>query len=861
MREEQPPRDAARRRPIAASGVAQQPGSPSFRRRLARLGGLSLDMKLGFRMLVKYPGLTLIGGLAMAFSIWVGAVVFEMVRVTIHPTLPLPDGDRIVKIESWDRLESKQESRTLHDFAIWRGTLRSVTDLGAYSDVSRNLVVSGTEARSVNVAAITASAFRVAPTRPLLGRVLVERDERPEAPPVLLIGHDVWRTHFAGDPKVIGRSVQLDEGFAEIVGVMPEAFAFPVSHEMWVPLRITAADRLPRSGASVNVFGRLAPGASLEEAQAEVGVIGKRLASDLRETHEHLRPFVRSYATFFGEPGASYALLRSFNVFALLLVVLLCSNVALLLFARAATRETELVVRSALGASRRRIVAQLFAEALALGGVAAAVGLAAVAVTLRLWGREFIEMQGEVVPFWIDPKLSLPTILYAIVLTLVAAAVAGIVPGLKVTHGIGARLKQGTSGSGLRFGGIWTAVIIAQVAVTVAVPAAILVEQSELRRIGSYDGGFASEQYVALKLEMQSPGDGVDTTARYAAAVAALRQRLLAEPGVAGVTFTSHLPRLGHPESEIEISDRPGAPGAGTVGKRVDFAHVDPSYFDVLGAPVRSGRAFRAGDEADGARVAIVDQGFVDQVLRGRNALGRQLRLAPKGGAPAGEESPWFEIVGVVKDLGMSAAWEREPAAGVYFPVPPDRSPLQMIVHARGGDPLALAPRIRTLSTAVDPTLRLAEIQRLDAVDDPLLWILRLWLRITAAVTGIALLLSLAGIYAVLSFAVTRRTREIGVRVALGASQRGVITAIFRRPLTQVAGGVAAGTLLVGVLALVLAAPPDSGLDGIPLAFSALQLVMLVAYAATMFGVCMLACIVPTRRALRVQPTVALRTE
>jgi hypothetical protein len=506
-------------------------------------------------------------------------------------------------------------------------------------------------------------------------------------------------------------------------------------------------------------------------------------------------------------------------------------------------------------------VAQLFAEALVLGGVAAAVGLAAVGITLRLWGREFFEMQGEMVPFWVDPKLSLPTILYAVGLTVVAAAVAGVIPGLKVTHGIGARLRQGTSGGGLRFGGIWTAVIIAQVAVTVAVPAAIFIEQGELRRIESYDGGFRSEQYVALRLEMPSERDGMDTTARYVAAVGALRQRLLAEPGVAGVTFTNSLPRLGHPESGIELGDQSGATDAAAVGKRVDVARVDPSYFDVLDAPVRTGRGFSAGDEADGARAVIVDQGFVDRVLGGRNALGRQLRLTPKDGAPVGEERPWYEIVGVVKDLGMSAVWEREPAAGVYFPLRLDQGPVQMIVHARGGDPLALAPRIRTLSMAVDPMLRLGEIQRLDEVADDILWILRLWLRITAVLTGIALLLSLAGIYAVLSFAVTRRTREIGVRVALGASNRAVMTAIFRRPVTQVAAGVAVGTLLVGVLVTLLAAPPDARLAGSPAASSALQVVMLIAYAAMMFGVCMLACIVPTRRALRVQPTVALRAE
>ena len=826
---------------------------------LSWLAGLSLDMKLGGRMLAKYPGLTLVGGLAMAFSIWVGALVFEMVRVTIHPTLPLPGGDRIVKIETWDRRKSQKESRMLHDFAIWRGTLRSVTDLGAYRDVSRNLVVSGGEARGVKIAEITSSAFRIAPAVPLLGRVLVESDERPDAPPVLLLGYDIWRTRFASDPEVIGRSVQLDEGFAEIVGVMPESFKFPVSHELWAPLKMPAAP-LPRSGTTIGVFGRLTPGASMQEAQAEVDMVGKRLATDLRDTHADLQPFVRSYASFFGDPGSNYALMRSFNVFALLLVVLLSSNVALPLFARATTRETEIIVRSAIGASRRRIVAQLFAEALVLGGVAAAVGLTAAAITLRLAGREFFEMQeGGAVAFWIDPKLSVPTILYAIVLTGVAAAVAGIIPGLKVTRGIASRLKQGSSGSGLRFGGIWTAIIVAQVAVTVAVPAAIFVEQGELRRIESYDGGFKSEQYLAMRLEMQSEGEGVDTTARYVAAATALRQRLLSEPEVSGVTFASHLPRLGHPESEIEISDESGAGAAVKVSKRVDLAYVDPAYFDALGAPVRAGRAFREGDGAAGAPVVIVDQGFVDQVLGGRNAVGRQLRLSSTGGVPAGEEQPWFEIVGVVKDLGMSAVWEREPAAGVYFPLRLGQGPLQMIVHARAGDPLALAPRIRTVSMAVDPTLRLAEIQRLDEVADPILWILRLWLRMTAALTGIAVLLSLAGIYAVLSFAVARRTREIGVRVALGASNRAVITAIFRRPLTQVAAGVAVGTVFVGVLVALLAAPPDAGLVDTSLAASALQVVMLIGYGALMFGVCMLACIVPTRRALRVQPTEALR--
>jgi putative ABC transport system permease protein len=865
MREEQLPRAEARRRTIATFGGATQ-HAESLRdgRGLAWLGGMSLDLKLGVRMLVKYPGLTIVGGLAMAFSIWVGAIVFEMVRVAVNPTLPLPGGDRIVKIATWNVAENRAEPRALHDFTVWRASVRSITDLGAYSDVTRNLiVVPGGEARRIKVAEIMASGFRIAPTAPLLGRVLVEADERPDAPPVVLLGYDVWRTRFASDANVIGRSVQIDERFAEVVGVMPEKFAFPIAHEMWVPMRVTATDRLPRSGASVTVFGRLAPGVTLEDAQAELTVIGKRMSAELRETHQHLQPRVRPYTSFWNVTGSDYALMQSFNVFALMLVVLLCSNVALLLFARAATREAEIVVRSALGASRRRIVAQLFAEALVLGGVAAAVGLAAVAVTLRLWGREFFVINQGTVPFWINPGLSLPTILYAILLTVIAAAVAGVIPGLKVTHGIGARLKQGTAGSGLRFGGIWTAVIVAQVAITVAVPAILLIEQRELRRIHAYDGGFATEEYLAVRLEMHS-GRGSPDTTRYANALEVLRQRVAAEPGVLGVTLASNLPRLGHPESYIELTGSSGdaAPPASAL-PRVDIAYVDPTYFNVLESPVGVGRAFNAGDLAEGARVAIVDEGFVDRALSGRNPIGRQLRFTPRPDAPAGEKSSWFEIVGVVKDLGMGAVHERERAAGVYLPALATRGPLNLVVHVRkGSDPLSFAPRLRMIATSVDPTLRLAEPQRLDDVADDVLWIIGLWLRITATLTGIALLLSLAGIYAVLSFAVSRRTREIGVRVALGASRRRVLTAIFRRPLTQVAFGVALGSLLVGALVTLAAGQPDQRLETARDVMPSFQgVALLCAYAVVMLGVCLLACIVPTRRALRVEPTVALRSD
>jgi predicted permease len=570
------------------------------------------------------------------------------------------------------------------------------------------------------------------------------------------------------------------------------------------------------------------------------------------------------------------------QVFVLMLVVLVCGNVALLMFARAASRESELIVRSALGASRRRIVVQLFAEAFVLGGLAAAVGLAAASVVLGQWGSAFLAANLDQIPFWYDPHLSPATVVYACALTLLAAAIAGVVPGLKVTRALGARLRQGAAGGGgLRFGGIWTAVIVAQVAVTVAFPSIALVEIREIQRIRSYDVGFAADEYLAVQLGLEAgPGADAGGDAEAAAAhrarlgmlVEMLRQRVAAEPGVIGVTFVDQLPRLNYGWHRFALDDSAsfaapsaaaGASGEPRPLRYTKSAFVDPSYFGVLGAPILAGRGFQAADIAAGSRVAIVDQGFVDQALLGRNPVGRRVRIAsgptPVTG-PEADSLPWFEIVGVVKDLGMTAAAETSRAIGLYRPATPGTDfPPQMLIHTRG-DPMALVPRVRAIAGSLDASLRLSEFQPMDQVASDLLWILGMWLRITLGVAGVALLLSLAGIYAVLSFTVARRTREVGVRVALGASRLRVITGIFRRPLIQVGLGVAAGATLIALGAVALSRTtqfenaPGAGL-------SAGEVGLLVVYAAFMVGVCTLACVVPTRRALRVEPIIAMRAD
>ncbi len=837
--------------------------SHAVRRRRSLLSGLSLDLKLGFRMLVKYPGLTVVGGLAMAFGIWFGAVTFQMFGFLTSTNLPLPGGDRIVKIQNWDSKILDEEDRVLYDYQLWRSA-RSIKDLGAYRDASANLVGADGTAQPAVAAEVTASAFRIAPERPLLGRVLDESDERAGAAPVVLLGYDVWITRFDRDREIVGRSVQLGSSFATVVGVMPEGYAFPVAHELWLPLRTDVADVEPRSGAAIKVFGRLTSGATLENAQMELTSFGKRLAAEQPTTHGQIQPHVVPYTQLAINNADMMEVMALVYFFVVALVVVVCSTVALLLFARAASRETEILVRSALGASRRRIVAQLFAEALVLAGVAAVVGLGAAQLALTRWGEPYLEMNYGLLPFWYDFNLSPTTIAYGLALAVIGAVVAGVMPARKITGELGTRLRAGTAGSGgVSFGGVWTAVIITQVALTVMLPSVAMIVRGESKRVASYEPGFPIEEYLgvtigidALPEEALTPVTGAAPDARVSTSLEALRQRLEAEPGIAGVTFVDALPRDSHVHRRLEVVSLPGNPGSW-----VTTASIDPSYFAVLQAPMISGRAFTSGDLSPDAHVVIVDQGFADLVMPGRNPVGHRVRFSA-GQMPDSNavQQPWYEIIGLVPDLGMGSAAQSQRPAGVYLPaVPGSQGALHMIVHGRG-DPAALAPRVRELATAVDPALRIEQMTRLDQVVAPLLWFLGLWMRIILGLTAVALLLSLAGIYAVLSYIVARRTREIGVRVALGASARLVITSIFKRPLIQVTLGVLAGSGLIALAAIAIQNTEQfRGTETGGLTSGGVALLM--GYAILMLGVCMLACVVPTLRVLRVQPTQALRAE
>ncbi|HEX5870197.1 MAG TPA: ABC transporter permease, partial [Longimicrobium sp.] len=711
------PAEARRRALVAFGGVEGHKEAMRDGWTLDWARGMSLDLKLGFRMLRKYPGLTLVGGLAMAFAICVGAGTFEFLSQVAHPSLPLPRGERVVGMRQWDAEANEGRLPALRDVAAWREALTTVEDVGAYRTASRNLIAPGAPILPVAVAEMSASGFRVARIPPLLGRTLVDEDERPGAPGVVVLGYGLWRERFGGDPAVVGRQLRLGSRVHTVVGVMPEAFAFPIAHEIWTPLPRAGIDGDAGEG-SVGAFGRLAPGASMREAETELATFGRRAAADSPDTHGRLRPEVMPYArSIMDLSGAESAGLMSMNVFLVMLLVLVCGNVALLMFARAATREGEIVVRNALGASRGRIIAQLFAEALVLVGLAAVAGLAATNIGLR-WMLEaaeagITELPG--LPFWVRDRISPATILYTAALTVLGALVVGALPALRVTRDLGPRLRRASAGGGgYRFGGLWTAVIVAQVAVTVVFPAVAFLAQREVARGERRDVGFATAEYLSVWLQMDpaesAPGVAADTAeaqamARAAATAAELERRLEADPAVRGVTFANRLPRMPHPYAGIELDAGGAEPPHPAIGHhRVSYASVVPDYFAVVGVPVLRGRGFRADDLRSGANVVIVNESFVQRILGGRNPIGRHVRRIPRArrGEPEPAEAPWLRIVGVVPDLGMGVEPE-----GLYYPASAGAAdPLYLAMHVRG-DPASFGPRLRATAAAVDPTLQL----------------------------------------------------------------------------------------------------------------------------------------------------------
>jgi len=808
------------------------------------LDAVLLDSRFGLRMLVKHRGLTLVGAFAMAVAIAVGATLFEVFSEVLDPALPFAGGDRVVSLQFVGSNPGSPERQVIHDFAALRGQLTTVEHFGAYRDADHNLVAADTAPEPVEVAEISPSAFAITGVAAAQGRYLLPDDESPSATPVVVIGHDAWQRRFGGDLNVVGRTVNLGGVQRTIVGVMPPGYEFPVRHEFWVPLQ-EDPQKYPRwEGPRIYMFGRLAPGATIDQAQAEFAAVAQRTAVVHPESGRTLRPVVVAYAherTELGQPAVVW-MLRAGQLLVGVLALVVAINLAILVYARTVSRLGELAVRSALGASRGRILGQLFIEALALAIVGAGAGL--ILTRSALIRIQTLSHTNGAMPFWINFELSAATVLYAFGLAFLAAVIIGVIPGLKATgKRINANLHELHGRSGTRLGATWTTLVVAQVAIAVAVlPAAVFIAQ-RVMRMEMAGAGFPAESFVVAHVDADK------------ARQAELISRLKAEPGVAGVTFASGIPGFAGSE-RIRLEDdarrRKFADHIPDVGvsdalvPSVVRASID--LFDVYGAQILAGRSFTAGDVGP-PNVVVVNRSFADMYLLDGNAVGVRFRYVQEEANPA--QDSWFQIIGVVRDFpAFPPNLTRSGEPTIYHPAAVGNiDPVTLSVRLAGTVTPEFINRFRAIGAEVDPAMQLERAGLLsDRYDEGRsAWRSMAWA--IALVTASVLLLSAAGIYALMSFTVAQRTREIGIRTALGAQPRRVLLNVFSRAMWQVAAGVVVGSLLSG------AAFAAIGLD----LSSAAPLLLTV--GAIMISVGLLAAFGPARRVLRIQAIEALRAD
>jgi predicted permease len=818
----------------------QQRDARAFR----ALAGWPMDLKLGARMLVKSPGLTVIAVLALAVAFGAGATYLEFVNGMLRPTLSFPGGDRLIGIVSRDLDKNTPERRVLADFRIWHDELTLIDNLGASQDITGAVTTSDGRAERVDGVRISTSAFRLIPASPLLGRPLVEADENPSAPPVAVIGEALWQARFSRDPGIIGKRVDIEAAPHTIVGVMPRSFGFPVNHVLWVPFRPGAGVLARGEGPAITIFGRLREGASIDAAQAELEAVardGEAAALPGLKVRSAVQPYVGSLDALDGQ--SHVVALYAVNFVFIALLAVCAANVATLVFGRTVTREAEITVRTALGASRGRVVSQLVAEAVVLASVAAAAGLAAASVALK-WVRTAWEKgQASEMPFWWDDRLGIETLLYTALLVVLAAVIVGGIPALKATGPrMQTRLKSAGAGSTMTFGRLWTSIIVGQVAVTVVFLLSVVGMAWSFRTIIRQFEDVAFERTHYLTAWM-APDD--TTTAGTATDRANFIRRLQESPAIEHVTYTTRLPGADQEQTEIEID--------GAISE-IRVAHVGPDFFETFGRGVVQGRTFTNGEIESGANVAVVDEAFVRHVLGGRSAVGLQMRTAAPG--PGDAPGPWLEIIGVTADMSTSARKTIKDAR-VYRPIGAiPAGGTNLVIHARAGYRSQglgqVAAALREAAATAPPALHVTDAYTLDGGSGG--DVVEYVFGALGLIGAVALLLSTAGIYALVSFTLARRTREIGIRTALGASPRRIVTGILSRALWQIGIGVVLGVLPgAAIVASVSAADGRNGLvDGAAIGAAVAAFVLLIAAAS---------CSVPLRRALRVEPTQALRAE
>jgi predicted permease len=794
-------------------------------------------LRLAVRSIIRQPGVAALSVVALALGIGLTTTMFSIVNGAVLRGLPFPESDRILHLAPFNIAEQDDVDSRVHTYAELRDRQQSFEELAAFQFQAANVVgPSGLPSR-YQAAAVTANAFRLLRIAPVLGRDFRDEDSRPGAAPVVIIGDKIWQEQFDRSPEAIGQPLRVSGTVMTVVGVMPPRFRFPNSEDLWPALAIDPVGTKAGEGPALETIGRLKPGVTRDEASAEMATLWRQLEQAYPDRYAGgYTVEVKTYIEeFIGSETVSALFTMLTAVFGVLLIA--CANVANLVLARASARSREIAVRTAVGASRWQVVRQTLVEVLVLAALGAAAGLLLAQVGITLFNRAIVDTNP---PFWIDIRIDLMVLAFAAGSALAAALVSGIVPALRASRlDLAAIMNDEGRSTGLRIGRLSRAIVVGEMAVSfgLLVMAGLIVQT--LVNLGRADFGFAMRDVWSARVVLAA-GDYPDEATRRRFVDRAV-ERLTGLPGVASAAVGTGVP-IGGPQDAIKLPDRQYA-------SEQDYhrAHrlvVSPDYFKVLRVPLIEGREFDDRDREAGAPVVVVNQSFARRFYPG-GALGQRLALAN------GAHQEWREIVGVVPDLGMGQATTDRVPEAVYLPLAQvPVSGLTLFAHV-SGPPLAVSGPAREAIRSMDANLPIFNIATVHEGFESGTWAFRVFGSLFMAFGVAALFLATVGLYGVMAFSVSRRTQEIGVRMAMGAGWRQVLTMVLKQGLWQIAIGIVLGAglgfALGSAMSLLLfrVQPYD------PFVFAA------IALALTASGIA--ACLVPARRAAAVDPMVALR--
>jgi predicted permease len=801
------------------------------------------DVRYALRGLLKRPGFTAVVVITLALGLGVNTAIFSVVDATLIRSLPYRDPDRLAIVRETRPQENFSLMEASYPNYLDWSTRAHIGQLGGYGQNGKILATpNGSELIQTGVA--TSTFFDVLGVAPTLGRNFLAAEEQPGAAPAVLLTDAAWRTRFGADPKILGRTVTLSGTPTTVVGVLPRGFTFaPVGRvEAWVPVPASGPLRERRNLHWLNVVARLSPGVDVDAATREMSSIAGTLAHEYPDTNAGNDARVLPLRDVVLGNVRPIVLLLFAAVGLVLLIA--CANVANLLLARSATRRKEIAVRAALGASRARLVRQLVTESALLALAGGAVG-----VVLAMWGVDLLmsaipDTVRAQMPYLADTRVDAGVLLASAGLALVTGVLVGLIPALRASRAdVEAGLRDDsrtTTGRGRRFR---DSLVAGEVAIAFILLAGAGLVSRSLARVLDTDPGFDPKGLLVFRVFM--PPDKYDTDAVVAVAEERASARLAALPGVTGVAVSSGLPLAGGGNTIRFILDGE-VRESGARDHEANIRDVSANYFAMMKIPLGSGRAFDARDREGAPNVVIVNRALARQMFPGSDAVGRKITFT------FAKDQPPREIVGVVGDEKL-AALDAPATPIVYLPFTQDASSAFSFALRSTGDPAALAGAARAAVNEIDPTVPIFALQTMDALvqGSPAMFLRRFPVLVGGAFAALALLLAVVGVYGVVSYSVNERTREIGIRRAIGAQAGDIRAMVVRQAMLPVAIGIAAGVPVALALSRVW--------QGMLYETSATDPATLVVAAVVLGLVASVAGLLPARRAARVDPMEAMR--